>query len=88
MWIGVKSECSGHTGSIELHVETFRQTRSRVRYQAPDGAALIQNLQRRKTAVFVCKNRQVPQDFVEHGWNFGGQADAAVKSKEEGAATA
>jgi lipid-binding SYLF domain-containing protein len=38
-------------------------------------------------AVFVFKNRQVLQDFVEYGWDFGGHADAAAKSSTQGAAT-
>jgi lipid-binding SYLF domain-containing protein len=38
-------------------------------------------------AVFVFKNRQVLQDFVEYGWDFGAQADAGAKSTTQGAAT-
>jgi hypothetical protein len=35
-------------------------------------------------AVFVFKNRQVLQDFVEYGWDFGDQADAAAKAGAQG----
>jgi lipid-binding SYLF domain-containing protein len=37
-------------------------------------------------AVFVFRNKQVFNDFVETGWEFGGHADAAAKSGEKGAA--
>jgi lipid-binding SYLF domain-containing protein len=36
--------------------------------------------------VFIFRNKQVMHDFVEKGWEFGGQADAAAKSGEKGAA--
>lgn len=36
--------------------------------------------------VFIFRNKQVMQDFVEKGWQFGGQADAAAKSGEKGGA--
>lgn len=37
-------------------------------------------------AVFIFKNKHVFNDFVENGWEFGGQADAAAKSGEKGMA--
>jgi lipid-binding SYLF domain-containing protein len=37
-------------------------------------------------AVFIFKYKRVLNDFVENGWEFGGQADAAAKSGEKGAA--
>jgi lipid-binding SYLF domain-containing protein len=37
-------------------------------------------------AVFIFKKKQVFNDFVEKGWEFGGQADAAAKSGEKGMA--
>lgn len=37
-------------------------------------------------AVFIFKNRQVLNDFVNKGWEFGGQADAAAKSGDKGGA--
>ena len=37
-------------------------------------------------AVFVFKNKQVMNDFIESGWEFGGHADAAAKSGDKGAA--
>ncbi len=37
-------------------------------------------------AVFVFKNEQVMNDFIESGWEFGGHADAAAKSGDNGAA--
>ena len=37
--------------------------------------------------VFLFKNKKVLNDFVQKGWKFGGQADAAVKSGEKGLAT-
>ncbi len=36
--------------------------------------------------VFIFKNREVLQQFVEKGWEFGGHADAAAKSGEKGSA--
>lgn len=36
--------------------------------------------------VFIFKNKEVMNDFIEKGWEFGGQADAAAKSGEKGAA--
>ena len=37
-------------------------------------------------AVFIFKNKYVFNEFVEKGWEFGGQADAAAKSGEKGMA--
>ena len=37
-------------------------------------------------AVFIFNNKRVYNDFVENGWEFGGQADAAAKSGEKGTA--
>ena len=37
-------------------------------------------------AVFIFKNKRVLNEFVEKGWEFGGQADAAAKSGDKGAA--
>jgi lipid-binding SYLF domain-containing protein len=37
-------------------------------------------------AVFIFKNKRVLNEFVERGWEFGGQADAAAKSGDKGAA--
>lgn len=37
-------------------------------------------------AVFIFKNKDVLNQFVEKGWEFGGQADAAAKSGEKGGA--
>jgi len=37
-------------------------------------------------AVFIFKNERVLDDFVNKGWEFGGQADAAAKSGEKGGA--
>jgi lipid-binding SYLF domain-containing protein len=37
-------------------------------------------------AVFIFKNKRVLDEFVEKGWEFGGQADAAAKSGDKGAA--
>jgi lipid-binding SYLF domain-containing protein len=37
-------------------------------------------------AVFIFRNKHVFNDFVEKGWEFGGQADAAAKSGEKGMA--
>ena len=37
--------------------------------------------------VFLFKNKKALNDFVQKGWEFGGQADAAVKSGEKGLAT-
>ncbi|MCK5138928.1 MAG: hypothetical protein KAQ85_03720 [Thermodesulfovibrionia bacterium] len=36
--------------------------------------------------IFIFRNRKVLNDFIEKGWEFGGQADAAVKSGEKGLA--
>ncbi len=36
--------------------------------------------------VFIFYNKKVLTDFVEKGWEFGGQADAAAKSDEKGGA--
>jgi lipid-binding SYLF domain-containing protein len=36
--------------------------------------------------VFIFRNKEVLNDFIEKGWEFGGQADAAAKSGEKGAA--
>lgn len=35
-------------------------------------------------AVFVFHDRQKMEDFVKHGWDFSGQADASAKSDEKG----
>jgi len=37
-------------------------------------------------AVFIFKNREVLEQFVNKGWEFGGHADAAAKSGEKGGA--
>ncbi|MBI5624989.1 MAG: hypothetical protein HY924_14530 [Elusimicrobia bacterium] len=37
-------------------------------------------------AVFIFKSKSVVKDFIEKGWAFGGQADAAAKSGEKGGA--
>jgi lipid-binding SYLF domain-containing protein len=37
-------------------------------------------------AVFIFRNEGVMSHFVDKGWEFGGQADAAAKSGEKGAA--
>jgi lipid-binding SYLF domain-containing protein len=37
-------------------------------------------------AVFVFYDQEVLNEFVEKGWEFGGQADAAAKSSEKGGA--
>lgn len=37
-------------------------------------------------AVFIFHNRPVMDKFVNSGWEFGGQADAAAKASEKGAA--
>jgi lipid-binding SYLF domain-containing protein len=37
-------------------------------------------------AVFIFKNKEVLNEFVEKGWEFGGQADAAAKSGDKGGA--
>lgn len=39
-------------------------------------------------AVFVFDNREVMTRFVDSGWVFGGQADAAAKASDKGAAIA
>jgi len=36
--------------------------------------------------VFIFKNKTVMSEFIEKGWEFGGQADAAAKSGDKGAA--
>lgn len=36
--------------------------------------------------VFIFRNKKAMNDFVEKGWEFGGQADAAAKSGEKGKA--
>jgi lipid-binding SYLF domain-containing protein len=36
--------------------------------------------------VFIFRNQQVLNDFINKGWEFGEQADAAVKSGEKGGA--
>jgi len=35
-------------------------------------------------AVFIFNKRSVMEQFVNKGWEFGGQADAAVKSSQQG----
>lgn len=37
-------------------------------------------------AVFIFKNKRVLNEFIEKGWEFGGQADAAAKSGDKGGA--
>jgi lipid-binding SYLF domain-containing protein len=37
-------------------------------------------------AIFIFKNKEVLNEFVEKGWEFGGQADAAAKSGDKGGA--
>ena len=37
-------------------------------------------------AIFIFKNKGVMKEFVEKGWEFGGQADAAAKSGDKGGA--
>jgi lipid-binding SYLF domain-containing protein len=37
-------------------------------------------------AVFIFKNKEVLNEFVNKGWEFGGQADAAAKSGDKGGA--
>lgn len=39
-------------------------------------------------AVFVFDGKEQLREFVEKGWDFGGQADAAAKSNEKGGAVA
>lgn len=39
-------------------------------------------------AVFVFQDKQQLKDFVEKGWDFSGQADAAAKSDDKGGAVA
>lgn len=39
-------------------------------------------------AVFVFEGKEQLREFVEQGWDFGGQADAAAKSNEKGGAVA
>lgn len=36
--------------------------------------------------VFIFRNKKVLDDFIEKGWEFGGQVDAAAKSADKGAA--
>lgn len=36
------------------------------------------------SAVFIFKNKEVMNTFIEEGWDFSGQADAAAKSGEKG----
>lgn len=36
--------------------------------------------------IFVFHDRETMSDFIEKGWSFGGQADAAAKAGEQGAA--
>ena len=36
--------------------------------------------------VFIFRNKKVMNNFIEKGWEFGGQADAVAKSGEKGAA--
>lgn len=35
-------------------------------------------------AVFIFDDREALENFIEHGWDFSGQADAAAKSGEKG----
>ena len=37
-------------------------------------------------AVFIFQTREALQRFIDQGWAFGGQADAAVKAEEKGVA--
>ncbi len=37
-------------------------------------------------AVFIFQSREVMNRFIEQGWAFGGEADAAAKAEEKGAA--
>ncbi len=37
-------------------------------------------------AIFVFKNKRVLNEFIEKGWEFGAQADAAAKSGDKGGA--
>lgn len=39
-------------------------------------------------AIFLFRTKKVLDDFIEKGWEFGGQADAAAKSGEKGGAVA
>lgn len=39
-------------------------------------------------AVFIFDTRNAFSDFIEHGWDFSGQADAAAKADDKGAAGA
>ena len=39
-------------------------------------------------AVFIFKNESVMKEFVEKGWQFGGQADATAKSGDKGSSIA
>src|SRR5262245_836930 len=38
------------------------------------------------SVVFIFKNKDVMKQFVESGWQFGGQADATAKAGDKGAA--
>jgi len=40
------------------------------------------------SVVFIFKNNDVIKQFVESGWQFGGQADATAKAGDKGAAAA
>ncbi|HEV8541799.1 MAG TPA: hypothetical protein VGR78_05355 [Verrucomicrobiae bacterium] len=40
------------------------------------------------SVVFIFKNNDVMKQFVESGWQFGGQADATAKTGDKGAAAA
>jgi lipid-binding SYLF domain-containing protein len=37
-------------------------------------------------AIFIFKNKEVLNEFLEKGWEFGGQTDAAAKSGDKGGA--
>ena len=37
-------------------------------------------------ALFIFNDRKTMDEFIEHGWQFGGQADAALKSGDKGLA--
>ena len=38
------------------------------------------------SVVFIYKNADVMNKFIESGWQFGGEADAAAKAGDKGAA--
>ena len=40
------------------------------------------------SVVFIFKNNDVLNKFVENGWQFGGEADATAKAGDKGAAAA